>query len=159
MKRFQLKFDLKYHIAVYVGIALCAILLALNIVRIVNNGFGNTYSTITYVLIFLLALFAPVLLLSILYHSFYIVENGKFITQFGFIKSAYSVSDFTELVYDEKKKLLNIVMGEQYMVFKVDSSWLKEFVSALKEVKGSIIYNETDEPTPLPPPDRSKKEK
>lgn len=160
MKRFKLKFDLKYHILIYAGTALCVVLLGLNVFRLIKNGdFGDAYPTITYLLTFLIAFLAPALLLSVLYSSFYIVENGKFVTRFGWIKSSYSVSDFTELVYNEKKKELNILMGEQYMVFKVDESWVKELVNALKAENRRLIYNETEDRPPVAPSDDSKKEK
>lgn len=159
MKRFKLKFDWKYQLAVYAGIVLCIVLLVGNIFRLVNNnGFGDVYSTITYIFIFLLALLAPALLLSVLYHSSYIVENGKFITEFGFIRSDYSLAQFTELIYNAEKSELNIVMGDKYMIFKVDATWIKEFVAALKKENKNILYNETDD-MPDISSDNSKKEK
>jgi hypothetical protein len=159
MNTFQLKFEKKYVILTYVALVLCVALFTFNAWRCISGGgFTDFYSSVSYILIAAVCIFAPILLLSVIYNSKYIVKDGEFITKFGFIQSKYSIANMTELVYDAEKQRLAIYTGEQFMVFRVDNAWQKEFIDLLRKANKGLIYNETDNETVKPKDDNDKKE-
>lgn len=146
MNTFQLKFEKKYIILTYVALVLCVGLFVFNLWRcITNGGFTDFYASITYILIAAVCIFAPILLFSVVYNSRYIIENGELITKFGFIKSKYSISGMTSLVYTAEKKKLAIYTGEQFMLFRVEDEWKSEFIDLLRKENKDLVYNETEE--------------
>ncbi|MBP5242497.1 MAG: hypothetical protein J6Z36_02260 [Clostridia bacterium] len=127
---FKLKFNKKIVVAAYAGVLLCVAGFGLNIWRfIANGGFTDAYSVLQYSIIALVTLFAPVLLLCVVYNSKYIVEEREFITSFGFIKSKFKIADMTSIVYNKKENKLAIYTGEPFMVFRVDSAWAERFIN------------------------------
>jgi hypothetical protein len=64
----------------------------------------------------------------------------------------------TELVYDAEKQRLAIYTGEQFMVFRIENAWRKEFIDLLRKANRNLIYNETDNESVKPKDDNDKKE-
>jgi hypothetical protein len=159
MNIFRLKFEKKYVILSYVALGICVALFIFNAWRCISGGgFTDFYSSVTYILTGAVCIFAPILLLTVIYDSKYIVKDGEFITKFGFIQSKYSIAKMTEAVYDAEKQRLAIYTGEEFMVFRVDNAWRKEFIDLLRKENRSLIYNETDNETIKPKGDNDKKE-
>lgn len=145
MKSFKLKFETKYVVLSYCGVLLCVAGFILNLWRCIENGgFTDFYSSLQYAVVGLVTVFAPVLLLSVIYHSKYTLTDTEFITRFGFIKSKFAIAEMTSLVYDDEKCALAIYTGESYMVFKLGREWQREFIDCLREKNKKLLYNEAD---------------
>ena len=157
MKTFKIQFEKKYIVLAYVALVLCIAMFVFHLIRLINGEqIKDYYDMITYFLIFALTVFTPILLLSVIYNSSYIVENGKLITKYGFIKSSYEISKITSVIYNAEKKQCALYFGEEFMNFAVNKSWKDEFISALQESNKKIIYNETD-PEEIKKMDKDKK--
>ena len=157
MKTFKIQFEKKYIVLAYVALVLCIAMFVFHLIRLINGEqIKDYYDMITYFLIFALTVFTPILLLSVIYNSSYIVENGKLITKYGFIKSRYEISKITSVIYNAEKKQCALYFGEEFMTFAVNKSWKDEFISALQERNKKIIYNETD-PEVIKKMDKDKK--
>lgn len=145
MKRFKLKFETKYVILTYIGLAICAAGFALNLWRCIKHGgFTDFYTSLQYIIIGVVTVFAPVLLLCVIYNSKYILTETEFITSFGFIRSKFPIAEMTSLIYDAEKCSLAIYTGESYMVFKLSPEWQREFIDYLREKNKKLLYNEAD---------------
>ena len=145
MKTFNLKFSNLIVILAYAGVAVCVAAFALNVWRFVKDGgFTDFYATIQYLIIFGISLFAPVLLLCVVHNSRYIITETEFITAFGFIKSKFPISDMTKAIFNKATCQLAVYTGEEFMVFRLNEKWSKEFIDLLLS-KGKIIYDEVED--------------
>ncbi|MBQ9081196.1 MAG: hypothetical protein IJY26_00990 [Clostridia bacterium] len=146
MNTFKLKFK-NYIVALsYVGVAVCAVVLASTVWRCIDNGgFTGFYDTAQYLILFLVSVFAAVLLLCVIHNSKYIITDTEFITSFGFIKSKFLIADMTEAVFNKNTCQLAIYTGENFMVFRLNEQWSKEFISLLLSKNKKILYNETED--------------
>lgn len=145
MKKFKLKFNKFYFLAALGGILLCIAGFALNLWRCLkNDGFSDFYTSLQYIIIFAVTVFAPVLLISVLFFSKYEITDKEFITRFGFVKSKFPIADMTSIVYNEEKCSLTIHTAESFMVFRLEREWQKEFIDELKARNKNLLYNETD---------------
>ncbi len=82
-------------------------------------------------------------MICILAKSQYIVNDERFITQFGFIKSKFIIKDITSIVYNTDTKKVTLYFGEHFMVISVSPEWQEEFIRALMKVNPDIDYSFT----------------
>lgn len=162
MKTFRLHYSKLIVALSFVTLAVCIGGFALNVWRFIDRGgFTDFYTAIEFLIVAAVTVFAPVLLLTVVFHSTYTVDGKEFATNFGFIKSKFSISEMTELVYNVQKRKLAVYTGENYMVFRLEEEWDKAFISALQAANKHLLYNETedeeDEPVQKDPTDRDKK--
>lgn len=146
MKTFKLKFKPFIIILAYLGVAVSATAFGLNLWRcIANGGFTDFYASLQYGIIFAVAVFAPVLLLCVVYHSSYTITDKEFITSFGFIKSKFPISAMTKVVLDKKTNRLAVYTGEDFMAFRLDEKWSQEFIDLLLSKNKKILYDEVED--------------
>lgn len=157
MKTFKLKYRPLIIALAYAAVALCVVVFALTLWRCINNGgFTDFYSSVQYILLFAVSVFAPILLLSVIYNSKYILTDKEFITSFGFIKSRFPIANMTKAVFKRDTCQLAIYTGESYMVFRLNEEWQKEFIDGLLSRGKRILYDETEDfdgDSPEPPDD------
>ena len=80
---------------------------------------------------------------ALLIRSRYVITKDTLTTQFGFIKSKFSIQDFTSVQLDTDSRKLTVYMGEQFFVVTTDPTWNNDFVQALREVKPDIEFSFT----------------
>lgn len=81
---------------------------------------------------------------SILARSRYIVTDEYFITQFGFIRSKFSIKEITSVELDSDTKKLTVYMGEtQFFVLSADVRQNDALVTALREKNSDIEFTFT----------------
>ena len=84
-----------------------------------------------------------VIVISILIKSQYVIDGEYYTTQFGFIKSAFSIKDITALELDSDTKKLTIFIGEQYSVLSLKAEWHDAFIKAFRDVNPNIDFTFT----------------
>ncbi len=146
MKTFRYKYKALYIVLAYVGVALCAAVLGISIWQCVaDGGFNDFYSAVKYIILFAVSVFAPVLLLSVIHNSKYIVTDTKMITSLGIIKSKFSIQDVSKIIYKEKTCQILVYFSDGYMVFRLNEDWQEEFIKLILSKNNKILYDETDD--------------
>ena len=127
-------------IAIY---ALCAIGIIMSIHRIVLLGIHNLLDALQSPFLILICLFAIVLLTATLIRSRYLVTDTQFITEFGFIKSAYPLEKITSILLDTDNHKLTIYMGEEYFGVVTAPEWNNDLVQAIREKNPNVEFSFT----------------
>ena len=122
---------------------LCGAGIGLSIWRIFKYGIHGFNDIIKYPFLIAVCVFCIVLMVSIFIKSQYAVDDKYLLTQYGFIKSRFTIADITALVYNTDEKKLTVKFGEEYTVVAVDPAWQEELVRALLAVKPEIDYSFT----------------
>ncbi|MCD8309589.1 MAG: PH domain-containing protein [Clostridia bacterium] len=145
MKVFKYKFSKLITALIYVCLALCIAGFVINLYQVLNVGLSQsavpTFTIIRYVLMFFVTVVLFVLLVSLLAHSNYTVKDGKFYTNFGFIKSKFEINDIKEITLDKKSEKLTLTFNDDtFMTVVVKPEWYDEFIKAIIEVNPRIDY-------------------
>ena len=122
---------------------LCATGVGLSIWRIIKFGVNSFNDVIKYPFLIGVCLFCIALMIALLIKSQYVVDDTYFYTQYGFIKSRFTIKDVSALVYNTDEKKLTVQFGEEYTVVSVDPVWQEELVRAFLAVKPEIDYSFT----------------
>ena len=142
-KAFPLKLSKLIVALCIVCLALCAAGIAVTIVRIVNYGIYGIMDVLKYPLLLAVCVFCIVIVVSILIRARYLVDKKSLTTQFGVIKSVYSINEFTSLTMDIQTNKLTVHQGENFFVISVKTEWQDEFIKALLEAKPEIEVDYT----------------
>ena len=155
---FKIKFSLLIillSVAVYI---LCALGIAVSVVRIVKFGVQDLTDFMKHPFLIAVCIFCIVLITAVLIRSYYTVKNGQLITNFGFIKTSYAVKDITALTLDcEVKKLTVQFQDGQYMTLTVNPEWNDALVRVLLDENPNIDYAFTLSDAPQEKQDEDKK--
>ena len=117
--------------------------IALSIWRIVKDGIHGFGDVLKSPFLIAICLFGIVVVTSILIRSRYIVTKDIFVTQFGIIKSKFTIQNFTSVLLDTDSKKLTVYMGEEFFVVSTDPAWNNDFVQALREAKPDLEFSFT----------------
>ena len=124
-------------------IVLCTLGIALSVYRIVKFGIQGFNDALKSPFLILVCVFCIVLVVSILAKSQYLVDDKKFIVQFGFIKSAFAIKEITSLLLDSDSRKLTVYFGEQFSVLSIDPLWNDELIKKLREFNENIEFSFT----------------
>ena len=129
-------------------LAVCVIVLAtagtaLSIWRIVAQGIHGFNDALKSPLLIAICIFGIVIVTAMLIRSRYVITKDALVIQFGFIKSKFTVADFTSVLLDTDSKKLTVYMGESFFVVTTNPEWNNDFVQALREVKPDIEFSFT----------------
>lgn len=122
---------------------LCATGVGLSVWRIRKFGVNGFNDVIKYPFLIAVCLFCVVLMIALLIKSQYMVDDTFVYTQYGFIKSRFTITDVTAIVYNTNNKKLTVNFGEEYTILSVDPTWQEQFVRAMLDVKPEIDYSFT----------------
>ena len=124
-------------------IVLCSLGIGISIYRIVQFGIQGFNDALKSPFLILVCVFCIVLVVSILVKSQYVIDDQKFIIQFGFIKNAFFIKDVTSIILDSDSNKLTVYFGEQFSVLSMNSLWNDELVNKLREINENIEYSFT----------------
>ena len=142
-KRFQYKFTpLMFWLCIAV-LVLCAVGIGVSVWRIVEFGIESFYDVIKYPFLIAVCVFCIAFVISAFCRSQYLVQGEELITQFGFLKTKYSIKNITAVVFDRDTNKLTVNFGEEFAIIAVDPAWNEELVRALLAINPSIDYSFT----------------
>ena len=153
MKVFKYKFTRLTTILIYVGLALCVIGLGVNIYAIITTDVAAAanpiYPIIQFTLMFLIPIILLVILISLLFSSYYCIDEKYLKTSFGIIKSKYELSNIESVLLDRTTNKLTVTFKNgSYIVIVVKEDWYDNFIDTLcksnKEIEFSIKSKEND---------------
>lgn len=117
----------------------------------ISSSAEPSYTIIQYVLMFAVSIGLAIILISLLFRSYYAVNGEYFITSFGIIKSKYKISDILSIELDRKTDKLTVYFkGEikngvetenPFVVIVVNPEWNEKFVDAILEIKPEIEFS------------------
>lgn len=156
VKRFKMKFSPTIVWLCIAILALCGVGIGVSVWRIAHFGIKGFNDVIKYPFLIAVCAFCIVIVIAILIRSQYVVAGETFITQFGLIKTKFSIQEITSLLLDRDLYKLSIYFGEQFSVISVSPAWNEELVRALLDVNPNIDYGFT---LTDPPKDTQKNDK
>lgn len=145
MKVFKYKFSKLIISLIYIGIALCFIGLGINIYTIISSDIGESanivYPIIQYSLMFLIPIVLLVLLISLIFSSYYSIDDKILKTSFGIIKSKYDLKDVQSIVLDRTTNKLSVYLnGNTFFVIVVKEEWYEDFIDTICKANPQIEY-------------------
>lgn len=145
MKTYKYKFTKLITAFIWVGIALSVAAFALNTYFVIADGTGSAanalYPILRYVLMYFVSGAAFVLLISLIFSSYYAISGTKFKTSFGIIKSNYDIGKIESVVLDRKTKKLSVYFNdENFIVIVVKEEWYEDFIEELLKANNKIEY-------------------
>ncbi len=146
MKVFKYKFTKLTISLIYVGIALCFVGLGLNIYSIITSKIGESanliYPIIQYTLMFLIPIVLLVLLISLIFSSYYSIDENTLKTSFGIIKSKYDLKEIQAIILDRTNNKLSVYMkNNTFFVIVVKEEWYEDFIDTLCKANPLIEYS------------------
>lgn len=124
--------------------AICVAGIVITVIRIVNNGgIKGVLDVLKYPLLIVVEIFFIVFAISVIIRSRYIVTDTSLITQFGIVKSTYSLKDITTLTLDTKANKLFVYQGEVFFVLSVRKEWQTQLIQAILQSKPDLSVNFT----------------
>lgn len=146
MKVFKYKFTRLTTIFIYVGIVLCVIGIGLNIFSLLTSdpfSVANIlYPILQYSLMFLIPLVLLVILISLLFSSYYSIDGKILKTSFGIIKSKYNINDIETIMLDRTTDKLTVFFkNNSFIVIVVKNDWYDEFIDALCKANNDIDFS------------------
>lgn len=142
-KIFKIKFSkliVGLCVAVYL---LCIAGIALSVWRIIRFGINGFSDALQSPFLIAISAFCIVLVTAILIKSQYVVDQTHFTSQYGFIKSKFTIKEITSILLDTDTKKLTVHFGEQFMTVSGSPEWNEDFVRALLAVNPDIEYSFT----------------
>lgn len=148
-QRFKIKFSPLIIALCCAVLVLCGLGIGISVWRIYTFGIKTFTDVLKYPFLIAVCVFGIALVVSLLIRSQYVVDDKFFITQYGFIKSKFAVSDITSALLDRDAQKLTVYFGEPYAVLSVAPEWNEALVRALLAVNPNIDYGFTlaDPPT------------
>lgn len=124
-----------------VAYLLCGVGIALSVLRAVRSHMTNFLDALNPILLIGVCVFCIVTLTCMLIKSQYFVENDCYYTQFGFIKSKFSIASITSMILEPSTNKLTVYNGEQYYTHTLSALWRDAFIKALLAIKPDIEYS------------------
>ena len=145
MKVFKYKFTKPIISLIYIGIALCFVGIGVNIYSVLTSNINEepniVIPVIQYSLTFLIPIALLVLLISLLFWSYYSIDEKTLKTSFGIIKSKYDVQDIKAIILDRKTNKLSVYLkSNTIFVIVVKEEWYEEFINTLCKINPQIEY-------------------
>lgn len=145
MKVFKFKFTKVTTIFIYIGIVLAVAAFGVNTYFVIAQGFGDAanivYPILRYSLMYLVSVALFVILMSVLFSSYYSVDEKTLKTSFGIIKSKYEIAKITSIVLDRKINKLSVHFEDNsFVVIAVKEEWYGDFADAILKVKPDIEF-------------------
>lgn len=145
MKIFKYKFTKLTISLIYIGIALCVVGLGLNVYALMTSNISESanivYPIIQYTLMFLIPIALLVILISLVFSSYYSINGKTLKTSFGIIKSKYDISEIQSIVLDRTNNKLSVFMKDNtFFVIVVKEEWYEDFIDTLCKANPLIEY-------------------
>ena len=140
---FKIKFSLTIlllGIAVYI---LCGLGIIVSVWRMIKFGIHSFSDVIKFPFLIAVCVFCIATVTAIFINSQYAVDDKYLITQYGFIKSKFSVNTITSLLFDIDAKKLTVHFAEEYIILTVSPEWNEKLVRALLAANPDIDYSFT----------------
>lgn len=145
MKVFKYKFSKLTISLIYIGIALCFVGLGINIYSVIASNISEAanpvYPIIQYTLMFLIPIALLVLLISLIFSSYYSIDGKILKTSFGIIKSKYDITEIQSVMLDRtNNKLCVYLKNNSFFVIVVKEEWYEDFIDTLCKANPQIEY-------------------
>jgi hypothetical protein len=127
----------------YTVILLCVTGIGVSAYRIWTLGIHGVYDALKSPFLILVCILCIVIVISILIRSQYVIENKKFIIQFGIIKSSFEIKKITSILLNSDTKKLTIYFGEDFTVISIPVEENENLVRGLRDVNPNIDYSFT----------------
>ena len=139
-------FKFRYSNTVWILLALVLVLslagLIWNIFNLIEFLPTGSYKVGTYSLIVVLTAILTLLVISVMVYGRYIIKDGKLYSYFGFIRSKMEINDIICLTHFKKSdKLVAYFKDETYTVIVISPEFYEEFISTVRKVNPSILYD------------------
>ena len=154
---FKIKFSKTVVILCIAVLALCGAGIGVSVWRILEHGVRSFADALKSPFLIAVCVFCIVVVICLLIKSQYVVEDERFLTQFGFIKSKFSIKEITSLVLDCQKNKLTMKFGEEFFIVTINPAWQENLVRALLAVNPDIDYSFTLTDAPVEKPDEKNK--
>lgn len=146
MKVFKYKFARLTYIFIYVGIAVCIAGIGLNILSVITSDIASSanivYPIIQHTLMFLIPVVLLVILVSILFSSYYSIDGKTLKTSFGIIKSKYDIGNIETVLLDRTTNKLSVYFKDgSFIVIVVKEDWYNEFIDAICKANRNIEFS------------------
>ena len=134
---FRFRFSPLLLAVMIVGLALCAACIGLTswqLADFIRTDLTSVYDWLKFFLLYFVAGFLAVLIVSMLVKSQYILTDKELILQFGFVKSKYAIKKIFSARVFKKSNKLTVYFDDfktKYMVIVVREDWYDEFVKEL----------------------------
>ena len=122
---------------------LCLGGMAISIWRMLEFGVHGFSDVLKYPFLIAICAFGILLITAMLISSNYIVKNGNFITQYGFVRSKFAIKEITELTLNSDEKKLTVYFSEQYLIIAVHPSYNEKLIRAILDVNPDFKYEVT----------------
>ena len=110
---------------------------------ILNGGILEFYDFLKYPFLIAVCIFLIVLITALLIKSQYVVTKDGFITQFGLIKTSFTLKEITSIEHDRDTHKLTIRFGEEFCVIGCAPEWADDFVHEILTRNPDIDYSYT----------------
>ncbi|MDE7082274.1 MAG: PH domain-containing protein [Clostridia bacterium] len=145
MKTYKYKFTKLITAFIWIGVALSVVAFGLNTYFVFADGIATAanafYPILRYVLMYFVSIAAFVILISLVFSSYYSISGTKFKTSFGIIKSSYDIEKIESVVLDRKTKKLSVYFEDKnFVVIVVKEEWYEDFIEELLKANGKIEY-------------------
>jgi len=146
MKKFKFTFTKTTKILIYAGLALAVAALITNTCFLCFENFAEapslTFLIIRYSVMYFASVLLIVVLASLLFSSYYAVDDKWLKTNFGIIKSKYDVEKIQTILLDRAKNKLYVYFSEEnFILISVNPEWYEEFADALLAVNRTIEFS------------------
>lgn len=130
---------------IWAGIALSVAAFAVNTYFVITEGIGSAanafHPVLRYTLMYFVSVAAFVILLSLVFSSYYAISGTKFKTSFGIIKSTYDIEKIESVVLDRKTKKLSVYFNDSnFIIVVVKEEWYEDFIDGLLKANRKIEY-------------------
>ena len=143
IKTFPIQFT-KPIIGVAIAIlSICITGIAVSLFQIIRFGMTGFNDMLKYPFLLLISVFCIILTVSILAKSKYIIQDGYFISKFGFIQSKVEIKQITSMLWDTDTNKLNVYLGEEFFVVAFAKDWIEDLVRELLKINPDISYSFT----------------
>lgn len=142
MKHYKFRFTNLILGLLWAALVLCVAGFIWNIIRFMQTGAASVYEWLQYGILFFTTVFFAALIVSMFICSRYTITDKQLITQFGFIRSKYSIANITSVhLFKGAGKLAVYFNDNKYMVIVVKPEWYEEFIKELLQRNDKIGFS------------------
>ena len=123
------------------GIALFAVGLVLNVIRLFSFDELNIFNKINCILLLAVCVLVITELVLFLTSARYELRPGVLAMKLGILSLKIDLKEVSEVVYKEKSKLLFVLYGEKLMVVRIAPVLFNDFVDDMKACGGEFQYS------------------
>lgn len=144
MKKYSYKFTKTMIVAFIAGILVAVACIALNAKRfydLLNSDTASAYNYVSAGLAIVVGLAGIVILIALIFSSYYTVDDKYLTTKWGLIKSQIAIKQITRVtLYRASKKLVVSYNKEEFTVICIEESMYDDFADFLKSKNSCIFY-------------------